>query len=113
MLDASTNEQTNANVTGDFSQVEVGNSMSRVNIEEAISATDLHSTSAALNLLSQAAHLDTHGRRGQYGPSDGPVSTPLQTHNDITEVQTHGSLHFPLVSQGNLTTAQVVNLVAL
>lgn len=85
--------------------------ISPANIEETIAATDLHSTSEALNLLSHAAQLEAHGpSRHPYGTAAS--MSPLQTRPNGIGIVVDGSLQYPLVAQGLLTTAQVAQLVA-
>jgi hypothetical protein len=87
--------------------------ISPADIEDTIAATDLHSTSDALNLLSQGAQPDLHGApcRRSYAAA-GSVMSPVHSRHSVIHSAIDDSLDYPLVSQGLLVTAQVVQLVA-
>jgi hypothetical protein len=91
------------------------------NIDETIASTDLHATSDALNMLSQAAQLDTYSTPGQRSShtADRPAVLSPQNHptadsrhSDGATNVAHGSIQYPLVSQGLLTVSQIAQLVA-
>jgi hypothetical protein len=85
--------------------------VSGANIEETIAKADLHQTSDALNLLSQAAELGTHinVHRMNQPMSDNSIGG-LGPEGDAHQFS--GPLQYELVSRGQLTSAQVGDLVA-
>ena len=84
-------------------------------IDETIAATDLHATSDALNMLSHAAQLDTYATPGQSShTADRHIISP-EAPAGLSSVRAdnlNGSLQYALVSQGLLTTPQILQLIA-
>jgi len=90
-------------------------------IDETIAATDLHATSDALNMLSHAAQLDQYATPGQrshttdrphsaVSPQDHVINVPSR--DDGTDFIMNNTLQYKLVSQGLLTTNQILQLIA-
>lgn len=88
------------------------NPISPADIDDKIAATDLHSTSDALNLLSQAAQLDAHQPSRHSHAAAGSVIPSVHSRHTVVHNAIDDLLEYPLVPQGLLTTAQVVQLVA-
>ena len=92
--------------------------ISAADIEDTIASAELHSTSDALNLLSHAA---TYARPGQrphgMAESSGSVVSPVNSipvnlpSHDQAGQPSYGSLQYPLVLNGLLSTIQVAQLV--